>query len=176
MSRFFVVEKGQYVSISNGKDIISFSSFDDFKKYYPELDLTGTIDLCYDTTLMIFTDSVENINQILENPIKKYEAIIEKFDELKANKENPYFNMSLIEAKQYKINILKQLAYSLIIFTWPEWKQININYSGTDEEKAKKDSDIKKIVDACNEMEEEINKLRTVNQVSKYEIAYPSLD
>jgi len=179
-----LVENGQFVVVrdSDGNKV-AFSSFEEFNKYYPALDLTGKNYIDYEPDRKIYLDdtNVDENNSLINlwdgNVVTAYEDVIAQTSTLKTNKEDPYFGKTIDEAKEIKKNELKLKARQIITEKYPDYMQLNYanNVPGYDDTTAKDQmvSDISSVITACNTMESEIDLLTTVDEIKNYTESWP---
>ena len=91
MNRMFLIEKGKFVVVRDGEKEVSFSSFSEFNKYYPGLDLTGKKYLDYEPDRGVFIDSTNKKITVKDAPILEYEAVIDAIDQLISDKADASF-------------------------------------------------------------------------------------
>lgn len=140
----FLIEKGKFVVIRDNNDNeISFSTIEEFKKFYPEIgtfiDSKWYVDYepnryCH---FIIIDNNTENIFKT--NPfVQEYEQAIVNLQVIIDRKNNPYYNKTLEEAKAIAITDLKSNTRSYINQHMPDWKQFRWNQFMQIYEKVKK--------------------------------------
>ena len=124
-NRMFLVEKGIFVVIRNGTKEVDFGSFEEFNKYYPELDLTGKNYVDYEPDRGLYIDNSDDSISIKDAPVEEYENVINSIDSLIENKNDPFFNLNVEQAKALKIIQIKSQETNSLFMTWPLFKQVN---------------------------------------------------
>ena len=106
-NRMFLVEKGMFVVVRDGKKEVSFNSFQEFNDYYPDLDLTGKDYIDYELGRGIYMDNSNGAISVNDAPVVEYEAVINSIDQLIANKADIFFNKTPEQIIEIKIQQLK---------------------------------------------------------------------
>jgi hypothetical protein len=109
-------------------------------------------------------------------PVTVFENIIDNVIDIKERMSDPYYGITLEDAKAYKINEAKSHANILITNKWPIYTQININAGipGCGN-KTDKDNDVISVRNTCNTAESAISSLTSVVDVEAYIINWPTI-
>ena len=122
MGDLFLVEKGQFVVIRRDENEVVFESLAEYQEH-SGIDLTGKTYVCYQTDGDFHIDKSE-VSGLITTP---FETIIldelEKIDQYKAQKADPYFGKSLEESKEIKKRILQMEVEAYIAQSYPTLTQ-----------------------------------------------------
>ena len=179
--RMFLVEKGKFVILrdENGTEV-GFGSFDEFYKYCPinefSIDLTGKNYIDYEPDRGLYIDDSDSNISVADAPVATYEAIINSIDTIQNRVNDPYYGVTLAEAKALKIQTLRAEANNVLIAKWPLYTQLNINagIAGTGD-KAQKDADVIAVRDECNSKESAVDGAADIAAVQAVTANWPSL-
>jgi len=128
--RMFLLDRGCHVAIRNLEGtMVSFESKEDFDRYYSgKLDLSDEYYVDYEPERKLLYKSAKGSFEPLSNQwngeLPEYEAVIEDVQNMRDKLDDPYFGMDLEEARQYKLQHLKRLTFSVITQFMPGWRQI----------------------------------------------------
>jgi hypothetical protein len=132
-SKMFLLDDGRvYVRGESGQDI-HIQSLEEFNNYFPgDIDLSKEYYIDYEPEKKVFyyrpdrKDFSPLENQWVDH-IPEYDAIINEIDQMRESQEDPYFGMSLDEARADKLKEIKRFTYNTITKHMPEWKQMKWN-------------------------------------------------
>jgi len=179
--RMFLVEKGKFVILRDETGTeVGFSSFEDFYKYCPQaefsIDLTGKNYIDYEPDRGLYIDDSDEGISVANAPVAAFEAIINSIDTINNRVNDPYYDVTLAEAKVLKIASVRAEASQLITDKWPVYTQLNINagIAGTGD-KATKDADVVAVRDVCNAAESTIDGAPDVPGVQAVSPSWPTL-
>jgi len=181
--KMFLVEKGQYVVIRDEAGTeVGFGSFADFEKYCPigefNVDLTGKVYIDYEphASRNIYIDSEVPAITNADIPNALYDGLISNVDVIKSRVDDPFYGLSLAEAKTLKKDQLRSEANAIIIAKWPVYTQLNINAGivGTGD-KTEKDTDVVSVRDVCNTEEANVDAAADINAVKAITASWPSI-
>jgi hypothetical protein len=132
-SKMFLFDDGRvYVRGESGQDI-HIQTQEEFYNYYPgEIDLSHEYYIDYEPDKKVFYYHPDRKDfSPLENQwtdqIPEYDAIIDEVLEMRNCQEDPYFGLSLEEARTDKLKEIKRFTYNTITRHMPEWKQMKWN-------------------------------------------------
>ena len=110
---FFLDNKS--VVVCDGIQSVSFNTVDDFNIYYPGLDLSKKTHIDYEPDRLVYIDSVDNIS-IFNQPVvvSVLDDVISKVPELISKKNDPYFNITLEQAKIIRKGYIKNAFNSYL--------------------------------------------------------------
>lgn len=176
--KLFLLDRGKIIIVRNAKgEQVSFHSIEEFNKYYPALDLSGKAYINYEPErrpIATYIDDSDPEISAKDIPNAGYEDVIAAASDLKEQKADPYFGMSLAEAKARRIKEIKKETMCSTYLKWPMWKQINCNAGiYAPEMKTEKDSDITGVIAAVDAAELQIGKAETIAAVKKIKAAMP---
>lgn len=187
--KMILIEKGSIVIIRDSNDIeVGFSSIEQFNNYCSdfEVSLHGKYYLDYEPEKNLYIDDIlfgdrfnhydENINNGLVN---EYELLITNAEIIKNRVDNPFYLLSLEDAKQLKKEFLRIEAKNIIYTKWPPFKQINyaLGVEGyTNEvELAQIKYDISLIVGISNNAEASVDSATDKDQVKNIIVNWPTI-
>ncbi len=180
LGKMFLVEYGTFVVIRNEIDEeVSFSSFAEFYKYCPtgefSVDLTGKTYIGYEPDRPespIYIDDGTDLSGDIPNA--SFEGLISNLDVVKSRVDDPYYGMTLQEAKDYKKEVHTNAAFVVITNAWPIYQQLNLNAGIADSgDKTQKDTDVLAVRTECDTREVEIDACTTVAQVKAVTPTWP---
>jgi hypothetical protein len=128
--KLFFIDRGAHVTVRNSQGTVAaFESIDLFYRYYTDkLDLSGEYYVDYEPDKTLLYKSAKGNFEPLSNqwagPIPEYEEVIEDVENMRAKLDDPYFSLSLEEARAYKLDRLKQSTFAAITAHMPGWKQV----------------------------------------------------
>lgn len=180
--KLFLVEQNGCVVIRNIEGVdVHFSSNEEFYKYCPisefDVDISDFDYINYEEDRHWYSTSDIEEMKTLPFPNERYEVLINSVEIIRSRWLDPYYGLSLEEAKAFKKSGIKGGAYNIIIAKWPLWKQGNVDNGRVSipEEKIEMDRDIISVIDECNLQESEVEKCATIEQVKVIEPNWPKI-
>jgi len=179
LGKMFLVERSTFVVIRDELDQeVGFSSFEDFYKYCPigefNVDLTGKEYIDYEPDRNLYLDGESNLVDNIPNA--SFEGLISNIDVIKGRVDDPFYGLTLEEAKTLKKQQLQVEAYATIIAKWPIYTQLNLNAGILPaEDKTQKDNDVQSVQSVCNSKESEVDSAVDVTSVKAVTATWPTL-
>ncbi|MCP5103804.1 MAG: hypothetical protein GY950_10520 [bacterium] len=129
-SRMFLLTEGKKVFVRDtGGTEVSFTSVEEFDKYYPgTIDLTGEYYVDYEPERSLLYKAAEGnfeplVNQWVRD-LEVYEDVIGHAADMLSKMEDPYFDLTLEQAKEYRRGAIKSRTYTVVTGHMPEWRQL----------------------------------------------------
>jgi hypothetical protein len=128
--RLFLLDRGRYITVRNAEGTaVSFDTTEEFHRYYSGLlDLAGEYYIDYEPDKEVLYLSARGnfkpLNNRWNGPEAVYDNVIADVQNMKTKLEDPYFGLSLEEARERMIQNVKRSTYHTITARMPEWKQI----------------------------------------------------
>ena len=183
LGKMVLVERGTFVSIRDEADQeVGFGTFEEFYKYCPigefGVDLTGKEYIDYEPDRSLYLDgpTLNPTDESANIPNASFEGLISNIDVIKGRIDDPYYGLTLQEAKDLKKAELQSEANGIILDKWPVYTQLNINAGipGTGD-KATKDADVTAVRNECNNRETDVDNAPDVNAVKAIVASWPSI-
>lgn len=131
--RQFGVERGRFVVVRDESGAeVCFSTFAQFNEYYPGLDLSGKLYIDYRPEQNIYNDETDPTKGPEDIPEQAFEDVIDQTATLLENLRDPFYGLSLDDAKTLKNGMLKEEATTHFELTYDYMDIVGLLKTGAD--------------------------------------------
>jgi len=175
MDRIFLVEKGRFVVLRDGKGAaIGFSSKEEFYRYCPWEEFAVMIDdieyMDYEPYRNLFLRQLKGkeMEQLEPREIPEYEALLDATPEIFERATDPFYDVYIEQAREIKKNMIEGALVSAIdkIVPIPKALAIVIGALEPDEDILSKKSKIRSLVKKADALHRLVEEKQTIDDVT----------